>query len=199
MKSQTSCGMSKTSRGICFVVGAILVVLLSTVLSRRNRETAINSYNRGVEAVQENDYDLAITCFSEAIRLAPQLAIAYNSRGFAYDKKGEYDKAIADYTEAIRLDPKDAMAYGNRAHAHLNKGDYAKAIADLRRAIRLNPDCAHLYCGWVVACGAARHLDVKKDNDMQRGRPRAVYAGILLMIGMLVGLSTIAVVALAGH
>ena len=109
-------------------------------------------------------------------------------------RHGEPNKAIADSTKAIQINSKAPDAYGARGVAYSAIGESERTIADLRRAIRLNPDYAHLYSGWVVAREAARHLDVKKDNDMQRGRPRAVYTGILLMIGI----STIAVVALAG-
>ena len=68
--------------------------------------------------------------YTEAIRLDPKLAMAYNNRGIAYDEKGEYDKAIADCSEAIRLDPKTAAAYSNRGLAYADKGDSDKAIAD---------------------------------------------------------------------
>ena len=52
--------------------------------------------------------------YTEAIRLDPKLAVAYNSRGNVYYDEGDYDRAIADYNEAIRLDPKYAFAYNSR-------------------------------------------------------------------------------------
>ncbi|MGB0384758.1 MAG: tetratricopeptide repeat protein [Ardenticatenaceae bacterium] len=52
--------------------------------------------------------------YSEAIRLNPDYALAYNNRGFAYEKKGERDLAIADYRKAVEL--------GNeRARGHLER------------------------------------------------------------------------------
>ena len=66
----------------------------------------------------KGDYDKAIADFTEAIRLNPKIAKAYNNRGLAYENKGDYDKAIADCTEAIRLDPKFAEAYHNRGAAY---------------------------------------------------------------------------------
>ena len=59
----------------------------------------------------------AIADFSEAIRLNPKDAVAYNNRGVAYYAKSDLDRAIADFNEAIRLDPKDAIAYNNRGAA----------------------------------------------------------------------------------
>ena len=100
----------------CFVV--VIVLLLPIVLSCSEKETVMDSYDRGVEALMNGDYDLAVTCFTEVIRLDPRDPAAYSNRGMAYDEKGEFGKAIADYTEAIRLDPNLAAAYNNRAEAH---------------------------------------------------------------------------------
>ena len=72
--------------------------------------------------------------FTEAIRLKPDFAEAYNNRGLIYGNMGEHDKAIADYTEAIRLKPEYADAYYNRGIAYEKKGDKAKAADDFNRA-----------------------------------------------------------------
>ena len=75
---------------------------------------------------------------SEAIRLNPKNADAYNYRGCAWVEKGELDKAITDFNEAIRLDPKDADAYHNRAIYYGQIiGNRAKAALDKQKAIEL--------------------------------------------------------------
>ena len=56
----------------------------------------------------KHEYDKAIADFSEAIRLDPKSATAYDRRAGAYEAKGNYDQAIADFTEAIRFDPRSA-------------------------------------------------------------------------------------------
>jgi tetratricopeptide (TPR) repeat protein len=75
------------------------------------------------------DSQRAMADYSEAIRLDPNLAVAYNDRGLAYADKKEYDRAIADFSEAIRLDPKYALAYYYRAVAYrrIGREDLAKA------------------------------------------------------------------------
>jgi tetratricopeptide (TPR) repeat protein len=100
---------------------------------------------RGAQALEQNDYDLAIDCLSLAIRLDPNLAVAYHNRAFAYFEKGEFDKAIADCNEAIRVDPNLALAYNNRGNAYRIKGEFDKAIADYSEAIRLDPNLVAAY------------------------------------------------------
>jgi len=92
------------------------------------------------------DFDKAIAGYSEAIRLIPTSALAFNGRGLAYANKGDNDQAIADYSEAIRLDPTNAVALQNRALAYGNKRQYDQAIADYSEAIRLDPQYAMAFC-----------------------------------------------------
>ena len=84
--------------------------------------------------------DMAIAGYSDAIRLNPRFADAYNNRGIAYEKKGEIDRALKDYNEAIEIDPNLAVAYSNRGNARSQLGRYEEALADFDEAIRLNPD-----------------------------------------------------------
>jgi tetratricopeptide (TPR) repeat protein len=75
-------------------------------------------FDSGETFYSRGDYVTAIADFTEAIRLDPDYAAAYNKRGLAYhDGKKDYDRAIADYTQAIRLDPNYANAYNNRGLA----------------------------------------------------------------------------------
>ncbi len=81
----------------------------------------------------------AIADYTEAIRLDPDYAVAYNNRGLAYRYLGEYERAIDDCTEAIRLDPDLAIAYNNRGYAYHDLGEYERAIADLESYLQLAP------------------------------------------------------------
>ena len=72
-------------------------------------------------------HDLAIEDCSEAIRLNPSFAAAYNNRGNAYRILGQQELAIRDYEEATRLDPNDEGACYNLASA-LEQIDTHKAL-----------------------------------------------------------------------
>ena len=97
--------------------------------------------------MQEGKLDPAISLYSGAIALDPELAVAYCNRGTAYTEKGQYDLAVADYTTAIALDPEQASLCTWRGVAYYRKCDYERAIADFTRAISLDPELAEAYNG----------------------------------------------------
>ena len=92
----------------------------------------------------KSDLNRAVVDLTDAIRLNPKYADAYNGLGAVYANRGEYDKAIADFNEAIRLDPKDAEVYFSGGTAYHDKGEYDAAIADYTEAIRFNPKDADI-------------------------------------------------------
>jgi tetratricopeptide (TPR) repeat protein len=81
-----------------------------------------------------------IRFYSEAIRLNPSYAEAFNNRGIARGEKGDLEGESGDYDEAIRLKPDYADAFYNRGIARRRKGDMEGAISDYDEAIRLKPD-----------------------------------------------------------
>src|SRR5262249_53824407 len=75
-------------------------------------------FQKGFDALNKKDYDLAISCFSRVIRADPTKVDAYFNRALAYVGKKDYDKGIADYTMVVKLNPKDEEAFHNRGLAH---------------------------------------------------------------------------------
>ena len=76
---------------------------------------ATRTFRRGLEAMRNENYDLAIADFNEVIRLKPDVPWAYFNRAVSYKRKGEYNKALVDYNEAIRLGPTNAQPYAGLA------------------------------------------------------------------------------------
>src|SRR4029450_5872816 len=103
----------------------------------REEPTSTRWFERGFEAA---DVEAKIRFYTEAIRLKPEFAEAFNNRGAARREKGDLDGALEDYTEAIRLIPGFKEAFLNRGNARQQKGDLDGALADYTEAIRLKPD-----------------------------------------------------------
>ena len=120
--------------------GILCILAFSLLLVCGCADRAKQAFDSGVSAFQKGDYDRAIADYTEAIRLDPKHAKAYNNRALAYDAKGDFDKAIADLTEAIKADPNYAQAHRNRGVVYGEKGDRDKMIADFTEAIRLDPE-----------------------------------------------------------
>lgn len=108
--------------------------------------TAAADYlQQGITNLEAGNYEQAITDFSQAIELQPDLAEAYNNRGIAYAGSGDLQQAIADYSKAIELQPGFAEAHYNRGNAYAGSGDFGQALADFNKAIELQPDYAEAY------------------------------------------------------
>jgi tetratricopeptide (TPR) repeat protein len=130
-------------------------------------------FERGYKHSKAKDYDYAIYCYTEAIRLKPDYADAINNCGNARYEKGDLDAAIKDYNEAIRLQPNYALAYNNRGLARYKKGDLDAAIKDYNQAIRLKPDYASAYNNRGLARYKKGDLDaaIKDYNETIRLKP----------------------------
>jgi tetratricopeptide (TPR) repeat protein len=87
----------------------------------------------------EKDYDGKIADYTDAIRLNPQYARAYNSRGVAREANGDYEGAKADYNGAIRLNPHYHGALNNRSKLFFGVGDTNRALQDINEAINIYP------------------------------------------------------------
>ena len=102
-----------------------------------------NSVKKRVE--KQKWYNQAIEHYTEALKLKPDLSIAYNNRGAVYENKGDFDQAIADYNTAIRMDPTDASSYNNRGNAYRDTGEIERALENYSMALKLNSEFAETY------------------------------------------------------
>jgi tetratricopeptide (TPR) repeat protein len=91
--------------------------------------TAQQWFERGFAAA---DLDEKLRFYTEAIRLKPDYAEAFNNRGYVRRDKGDVEGALRDYNEAIRLKP-FAEAFINRGSRNPfpqfpNRAHYAKHL-----------------------------------------------------------------------
>jgi len=148
-----------------------------------NQMTAEEYYERGNRRA-DDDYDGKISDYSEAIRLKPDYAEAYNNRGVAFDNKRDYSQAIANYNEAIRLEPDDAIAYNDRGKAYIDIGDYNRAVVDFNEAIRLKSDFPEAYNNRGIADRKTGKTDQAITDYNEAIRLKSDYANAYLNRGI---------------
>jgi len=120
------------------VIGACTTLIESGIESERN--LAVSHFHRGRAHFRNEDFDLAVQDFDEAIRLRPGFLNAFFQRGDVYLATQQYDLALQDYNEVIRLDPTDAIAFKFRGDVYLAQGETERALQDYDEALRLDPD-----------------------------------------------------------
>jgi tetratricopeptide (TPR) repeat protein len=122
---------------------------LALMTSAQCQQTAEDCYNKGVALSDQGKYNEAIKAYNEAIRLNPNLAVAwYNKATILGRDLGKYDEAIKAYDEAIRLDPNyfAVAAWYNKGITLGIQGKYDEAIKCYEEAIRLDPN---LEAAWI--------------------------------------------------
>jgi tetratricopeptide (TPR) repeat protein len=110
---------------------------------------SLDSYMSAAAQLYLNqEWDLAIESYSQALKIAPKLTAALLGRGLAYKGKGDLDNAIKDFRAIVRVDPRGNDAFS----AHLiqrevfqSKGDLKGALAELDRAVAIRPNDGSTY------------------------------------------------------
>tara|TARA_R110000796_G_scaffold87242_1_gene188410 strand:+ start:573 stop:1868 length:1296 start_codon:yes stop_codon:yes gene_type:complete len=114
--------------------------------TQKNSNMSVEEYyNRGKERLNSENYNGAISDFTNVIRITPDFFPAYNVRGISKRRLKDYSGAISDYTIAIEINPNYATAYNNRAISKAELKDYYGAISDYTKVIELNPNDADAY------------------------------------------------------
>jgi len=66
--------------------------------------------DKGVDFLDNAQYNQAIEAFNEVIRLEPNSSNGYFGLGMIHEKREDWDKAIDAYQKALELNPKDSTA-----------------------------------------------------------------------------------------
>ena len=115
-----------------------------------SNETIDTSCSRAILRLQHQDFENAISLFTEAISLDPRNCLAYNGRAEAYRKLNRLEDAISDYTTEIGIKP-TSSAYNSRAFCLSKLERYLEAIADLDYVIDHEPDNIHAHYNRALA------------------------------------------------
>jgi tetratricopeptide (TPR) repeat protein len=91
-------------------------------------------YRRGFEHFANDRHDEAIALYEQALRIDPDLAIAWNGLSLAHRQKGDLEAAIEAGRRLIELEPDDALSHTNLSILYQRRGmipeaEEEKAIA----------------------------------------------------------------------
>jgi tetratricopeptide (TPR) repeat protein len=124
-------------------VGIDLVQTCSKAIAESHAtkgEQASAFLNRGVLRLARGEHEQAIADFDMALKIQPNLSVAYNDRGIAQSALRRFAKAEADFTQALALSPSHPeQVLFNRAMAYEDLGDLKRAYLDYRKAAELAP------------------------------------------------------------
>ena len=132
----------------------LIVILLSCTFCGQVESSKIY-YNYGCVYAKQGNFTKAISYFTKAIQINPNLAQSYCNRGAAYEEQGNLSHAISDYAKAIEIKPDFPEAYFNRGVVYVKQGNLLKAILDYTKAIEMDTGsissyfclfCVHIFC-----------------------------------------------------
>ena len=89
------------------------------------------AFAAGKKAVDNGDYQAAITFLAKAAAADSNSADSHNLLGYSFRKLGNVEKAFEHYREALRIKPKHRGANEYIGELYLDLGDLANAEAHL--------------------------------------------------------------------
>jgi tetratricopeptide (TPR) repeat protein len=105
----------------------------------RHRAAALESYNRGVEALDRDDLETAESQFRLALRTAPELVSARYNLALVLDRRGRFEEAATTLAELHAARPHDADIAFALGHAYFQQGAFDAAAEAFERALAERP------------------------------------------------------------
>lgn len=94
--------------------------------------------DRGIRAMNNNDYISALHLLKRAVNREPQNTDALKALGDFYKNLGEIERAIEYYTLMISINPLNSDYYYLRTSCRSKIGDYVNALSDINMTIIYN-------------------------------------------------------------
>ncbi|MGI9014313.1 MAG: tetratricopeptide repeat protein [Phycisphaerales bacterium] len=128
-------------KGLSFETGRVIVDTRAT----RDTAEAQHAFDRGMTAMQANDYVAAIGFFRDALAADATLAQVYEPLGDAAQGRGRTAWAIAAWRTALDLDTNNTDLRFKVASLLWQESQPNEAIAEMHRVLELNPASGEAY------------------------------------------------------
>jgi len=101
------------------------------------------------------NYQQALACFQQILKLKPNDADAWFYKGWALGRLGRHKEAVTAYEKVTKLLPDNAVAWVNLGIALRDSGRYAEALTAYEQAIQVQPKLANawFYKGNILGLG----------------------------------------------
>ena len=127
-----------------------------------NEENVDDLSAKGIELAKSGNFEEAIECLAEVVRLKPDDASAYNNWGAALSELAQirqdeplYRESFGKYERAVQLNPDNASAFYNWGNALYRLAQirqdeplYRESFEKYDKAVDLKPDNASVYNNW---------------------------------------------------
>ena len=118
---------------------AVIEDMIWQAWARSGSDTVDLIMARGLEALESQDYAVALDMFSTAIELDPDYAESWNKRATLYYVINDYDAAIADVTQVLAREPRHWAALMGLAVMFDDLDRKEPALGAYRKALEINP------------------------------------------------------------
>ena len=118
-------------------MGATLMLSLQAGVAQNNAAAVDRIYTEAKAAQNAGDNATAIAKYQEMIRIAPNLAPAYNNLGMLYLRTHDYAKAIETLKRVHAMEPKLGSATALLGMAYFESKDYVRAKNTLEATLKV--------------------------------------------------------------
>lgn len=132
--------------------------------SYSSNEKAIEAYNKGQVAWQEQKIKKAIKYYEKAINIDPKFVFAWDNLGRAYREINKLDEAINAYKESLAIDPENRVPLMNIGIAYSYKQDWDSALMYYNLLQEYHPDDAEAPYGKALIYFNKGNLDASLEN-----------------------------------
>jgi len=94
----------------------------------------------GVINASLKNFEVAIDCFSKALKINPNYAEANNNMGALLKTIGQTKDSVTYFQKAIKIKPDFANAYNNLGASHNIMGEWDLAIQNYNECLKINPN-----------------------------------------------------------